>query len=76
MMNPMKLMKIKPLLEQFQQRHPKFIQFFQYAGQQVTEDTLIEISVTSADGKKTVTNLKLSQEDLALISELKSMTGK
>lgn len=72
----MKLMKLKPRLEEFQQRHPKFLQFFQYVGQQVTEDSLIEISVTSADGRKTVTNLKLTQEDLALISDLKDITSK
>ena len=71
-MNPMAIMQIKPLLEQFQQRHPKFIQFFNYASQQIGEDSLIEISVTSADDKKIVTNIRLSREDLELIEKLKS----
>ncbi|MDE7094506.1 MAG: hypothetical protein K2O52_06315 [Oscillospiraceae bacterium] len=72
-MNPMAIMQIKPLLEKFQQRHPKFIQFFNYAGQQIGEDSLIEISVTSPDDKKVVTNIRLSQEDLELIEKLKSL---
>lgn len=71
-MNPMAIMQIKPLLEQFQQRHPKFIQFFNYVSQQIGEDSLIEISVTSADDKKIVTNIRLSREDLELIEKLKS----
>ncbi len=72
-MNPMALMHIKPMLEKFQERHPKFIQFFSYAGQNVEEDSLIEISVTSSDGRKAVTNIRLSAEDLELAQKLKEL---
>ena len=72
-MNPMALMKIKPLLEQFQERHPKFLQFFGYAGQSLNEDSLLEISITSADGKKTVTNMRVTQEDLELLEKMKEI---
>ncbi len=73
MMNPLELMKIQPLLEQFQERHPKFIQFFGYAGQNLEEDALVEISVTSADGKKAITNIRIMQEDLELIEKMKGI---
>ncbi len=72
-MNPLALMHIKPLLEGFQERHPKFIQFFSYAGQNVDEGSLIEISVTSADGHKAVTNIRIAQEDLELMDKLKAL---
>jgi hypothetical protein len=72
-MNPLVLMRIKPLLEGFQERHPKFIQFFGYAGQNVDEGSLIEISVTSADGRKAITNIRIAQEDLELMEKLKEL---
>lgn len=72
-MNPMALMHIKPLLEKFQARHPKFIQFFSYAGQNLGEGSLIEISVTSADGRKAVTNIRVTQEDIELMSKMKGL---
>ncbi len=72
-MNPLALMQIKPLLEGFQERHPKFLQFFHYAGQNVEEDSLIEISVTSADGQKAITNIRLTQEDLELAEKLREL---
>lgn len=72
-MNPMALMHLKPMLEQFRDRHPKFVQFFGYAGSHLAEDALLEISITDADGKKIVTNMRLTPEDLALYSEIQSL---
>lgn len=72
-MNPMALMRLKPMMEQFRERHPKFVQFFGYAGSHLTEDAVLEISVTDADGKKIVTNIRLTPEDLALYNELQNM---
>jgi hypothetical protein len=72
-MNPMSIMRLKPLLEQFQARHPKFIQFFGYAGQNITDGSLLEISVTTADGKKMITNMHVTSEDIALFHELKDL---
>ena len=72
-MNPMTLLHIKPMLEKFQERHPKFIQFFGYASQTLDEGSLIEISITSSNGTKAVTNIKLSAEDLELGSKLKEI---
>ena len=69
-MNPLALMHIKPLLEGFQERHPKFLQFFGYASQNTSEDSLLEIKITSADGRKAVTNLRVSKEDIELINKM------
>lgn len=72
-MNPMALMHLKPMLENFSTRHPKFVQFFGYAGQTMGENSLLEISITDANGQKAVTNIRVSAEDLELLSQLKSL---
>lgn len=74
-MNPMALMQIKSMLESFRSRHPKFLQFFQAAAGAVTEDSLVEISLTTPDGKKMITNMKVTPEDLALFAQLKDLAG-
>lgn len=73
--NPMKLMKIKSAIDQFKQNHPKFPMFLSA----VTKDgmqpgTVIEITVTNPEGNTYNSNLKLSESDIQLIQELKSMT--
>ncbi len=72
-MNPLTLMHIKPLLEGFRDRHPKFLQFFGYASQNMREGSLLEIRITSADGKKAVTNLRIAQEDVELIEKMQEI---
>lgn len=72
-MNPMSIMQLRPMLEQFRERHPRFVEFFGYAGQSMGEDALIEISITDPQGHKTITNMKVSPEDLALFQELREL---
>lgn len=72
-MNPMSLMKVKGLFEKFQKNHPKIPMFFKAAAQSVGEDTIIEINVTTAEGKKLCTNMKVSKEDMELFSQLKDI---
>lgn len=72
-MNPIAMMQLKPQLESFRDRHPKFLQFFAYAGAKITENSLLEVSITSEDGQKIITNLRISQEDLELFRQLKEL---
>jgi hypothetical protein len=73
-MNPLQLMKIKGMWEEFAKRHPKFPMFLNAVVQGgVTEDTIIEISVKKPDGKEYATNLKISKEDKELFAKLKEM---
>ena len=51
-MNPMAMMKIKGLLDRFRSNHPKVPMFFSAASQSIGEGSIIEISITNADGKK------------------------
>ncbi len=74
MMNPAALFKIKGAWDTFARNHPKFPMFVQAVSQAgITEGTIIEVSVTSTDGRKMETNVKLTASDLELFEMLKKM---
>ena len=75
MINPMALLKMKPLFQQFREHHPKFVEFLGYAPQHLGEECLLEVSITQPDGEKAVTNIRISQEDLELVGQLKELLG-
>lgn len=72
-MNPIALMQLKPMFERFRERHPKFVQFFGYAGKSISEGSLVEISIVDPEGKKIVTNIRVDSEDIALFQQLQGM---
>ncbi len=72
MVNPMALMQIKGMLDKFKQNHPKVPMFFSDAARSMGEGSIIEISVTAPDGRKITTNMKVNQEDLELVEQLKA----
>lgn len=74
-MNPMMLMQMKGLLEEFQRNHPKVPMFFRAAAHNIGEGSVIEMSVVSPDGKKICTNMRVTAEDLKLVEQLKSFGG-
>lgn len=66
--NPMQLLKLKGMWDQFTQRHPKFPAFLKALTQgAVTEGSVIEITVTTADGRRISSNLKVTKEDMELV---------
>ena len=74
MLNPMALMKLKKSGETFAANHPKFPAFMQAASQgMIGEDSIIEVSITSPDGRKISTNIKVTQSDMELFEGLKNM---
>lgn len=71
--NPMQILKIKGMWDQFTQRHPKFPAFLKAMSQgAISEGSVLEITVTTADGRKLSSNLKITAEDMALVEELKN----
>lgn len=74
-MNPMMLMQIKGMLDDFKRNHPKVPMFFSAAAQSIGEGSVIEITVTSPEGKKICTNMRVTAEDLKLVEQMKSMSG-
>lgn len=72
MINPMALMQMKGLLDRFKNNHPKVPMFLSDAARSMGEGSVIEISVTSPDGRKITTNMRVNQEDLELVEQLKA----
>lgn len=68
------IMKIKNAWDTFSKNHPKFMPFMQAVGTEaIGEGTIIEIKVTSAEGKEFNTNMRLTQSDLDLFAQFKNM---
>ncbi len=72
-MNPMDILKAKASWDRFQAAHPKFPAFLKAVSGAVGENSVIEISITTEDGKQIASNLKITAEDLQLFQELKTL---
>ena len=73
-MNPMDFLKIRAGLINFSQNHPKFFPFMRaVAAAGAKEGTVVEMKVTTPEGKELETNLKLSAEDLELIHMIREL---
>lgn len=70
-MNLMNLMQLKEAWDTFKGNHPKFPLFLKAVStNSLKEQTVVEIKVTSPDGKALTTNLKLTASDLELFHQL------
>lgn len=73
-MNPMAFMQLSTLWVKFTQRHPKFPPFLKAASQAaMQEGAILEIQVTTPDGKTIASNLKVTQEDLEMLQTIREM---
>lgn len=74
MMDFSAIMKFKNTWDTFTANHPKFMPFMQAVSREAMMDgTIIEIKVTSPEGKEYNTNMKITQSDLDLFSQFKGM---
>ena len=74
MMNPAAIFKIKGAWEKFVNNHPKFPMFLNAASKEaLKENSVIEIKITTSEGKEMVTNLKVTKSDLELFESLKNL---
>ena len=75
MINPAKLFKIKSLWERFVENHPKFPQFMNAVQSNgINEGSVIEITVTTPDGKNISTNVRITASDKDMFAELAELT--
>ena len=73
-MNPLALLKAKKSWETFCGNHPRFpafLQAVQSAG--IQEGTIIEVSVTTPEGRKMTTNVRLTASDMQAFNDLKGL---
>ena len=76
MMNPKMILQLKTMLTKFRQNHPKVPQFFSAASKAINEGSVIEISLTTAEGRELCTNMRVTQDDLEMIRTLGEMASK
>lgn len=68
------LQQIKSGMDHFRANHPKFPMFLKAVSQEaLREGTLIEINVTTPEGKTYCTNVRLKPDDMELIDLFKGM---
>ncbi len=73
-MNPMDLMQLGTRLQTFSRQHPKVGAFFREAGRDaIREDSVIEMKVTSPEGREYVTNIRLTADDVETIQIIRNM---
>ena len=73
-MNPLALLKAKKSWETFCGNHPRFpafLQAVQSAG--IQEGTIIEVSVTTPEGRTMTTNVRLTASDMQAFNDLKGL---
>ena len=77
-MNPAKIFQLKASWDRFAAAHPKFPLFLRAVsdGNVMQEGTIAEITITTADGRKYETNLKLTANDLQLFDDVRQIVKK
>ena len=74
MINPLDFFKVKAGLGKFAANHPKFFPFMKaVAAAGAKEGTIVEMKVTTPEGKELETNLRLTDEDIELIRMLREI---
>lgn len=73
-MNPTAIFKAKKSWETFCGNHPRFPAFLQAVQSSgIQEGTIIEVSVTTPEGKTLTTNVKLTDTDMQAFNDLKGL---
>lgn len=71
-MNPLALVKLKPLLKNFKENHPKFLMFVRKALKETDEGSIVEVKIKTSEGKEYFTNIKVSADDMELVNEMRN----
>ena len=74
--NPMQFMQLADRLRIFQSQHPRVIDFLRDVGRNSLEPGVVmELRVTDNNGRTSVTNIRLTQEDMESIEIIKNLKG-
>ena len=74
--NPLQLMQMADRLRIFKQQHPKVLEFIQAIGRNnLQPGVVLELRVTDLDGRVSVTNMRLTEEDIETIGIIKNLKG-
>ncbi|MBR0450443.1 MAG: hypothetical protein Q4D71_01170 [Oscillospiraceae bacterium] len=71
MINPMDILKLKGMWQQFRDAHPKLVAFAKAVRNgYVKEGSVFDLTVTDPEGNSIRTNFRLSESDLELFRQL------
>ena len=74
-MNPASLMKIMNAKNKFTANHPKFAAFIRAVfSHPLEEGTVLEVTLTRPGQEPITSNIRILQDDLDLINELKTLS--
>lgn len=74
MINPMKLMQMKTMMNTLRENHPKFPSFLDAVSKKaLCKDTIIEIKVTTPEGESLESNLRLKESDLDILRQMQEI---
>ena len=74
--NPMMLLKMKQAWETFTRNHPKFPLFWKTVyNTALKEGTILEFKVTTPEGKELTSNMRICQDDLELLKQIREIAG-
>jgi hypothetical protein len=72
-MNPIAMMQVAGRIKIFKEQHPKALAFIQSVSEgDLREGSVIEVKVTTPEGKESVSNIKLTKDDIETFNLLKS----
>ena len=71
------LLQFKQSWDTFTRNHPKFPLFWKTVyNTAIEEGTILEFKVTTPEGRELTSNIRLCQDDLELLKQLREMAGK
>lgn len=74
--NPKQLMQMADRLRIFKEQHPRVLEFISAVGRcSLQPGVILELKVTETDGRTSVTNMRLTPEDIETIEIIKSLKG-
>lgn len=73
MMHPKQLFQLKSMFENFRNNHPKVPLFFKQAYQDLDVNSIVEIQLTTSNGKNLCTNMRIKPDDIELLRTLIDM---
>ncbi len=74
--NPLQFMQLAERLKIFRDQHPRVLDFIQAVGRNnLQPGVILELRVTDLDGKVSVTNMRLTEEDIETIGIIKNLKG-
>ncbi len=73
-MNPIMFLQLKNSWDTFKKKHPKFPLFLKkISTEAILENSIIEIHVTTPEGKTYSSNLKVTKTDVELVEQIKEL---